>query len=205
MNTAGLIITILLTTFTGWILTWAATKMLFHPVNPIRFLGITIQGVFPKNQQLIAEKLGQAISKEFLSFHQIEEKITDAENLQKLKPDIETHIDNFLRHKLKEVFPMLAMMMGEKTILQLKEAFLAELELLFPIIMKSYMNKLRHDLDLEKIVTQKIAGFSSEKLEAILSPVTRKKYRQLQLTGLVFGFMVGILQAWLLFLLNNRI
>ena len=200
MNTAGFIITILLATFTGWILTWAATKMLFHPINPIRFFGITIQGIFPKNQQLIAEKLGQAVSREFLSFTQIEEKITDPENLQKIKPDIEAHIDNFLRHKLKEVFPMLAMMMGEKTILQLKEAFLAELELLFPLIMKSYMNKLQHDLDLEKIVTQKIAGFSSKKLEGLLSPITKKKYRQLQLTGLIFGFMIGIVQVLVAFL-----
>ena len=80
-------------------------------------------------------KLGQVVGKELLSFDEIEEKITDPENLQKLRPDIEAHIDHFLRNKLKDVFPMLATLMGEKTILQLKDAFLLELESLFPVLM----------------------------------------------------------------------
>ena len=58
MNWTGYIITVLLSTFTGWITTWIAIKMLFHPRKPIKILGLTIQGIFPKNQQQIAEKLG---------------------------------------------------------------------------------------------------------------------------------------------------
>jgi len=165
MNVTGLILTVFISGFTGWVTTWIAIKMLFHPRQPIRIFGLTIQGIFPKNQRLIAEKLGQVVGKELLSFSEIESKVTSPENLQKLRPDIEGHIDNFLRNKLKDVFPMLSMLMGEKTILQLKEAFLLELESLFPVLMKSYMNKIQHDLDLEKIVREKVANFSSEKLE----------------------------------------
>ena len=116
MNWTGFIITILLSTFTGWITTWIAIKMLFHPRKPVKFLGLTIQGIFPKNQRQIAEKLGQVVGKELLSFSEIEQKVTDPENLQKLKPEIEAHIDNFLTNKIKEVFPMLSMFIGEKTI-----------------------------------------------------------------------------------------
>ncbi|WP_301924367.1 DUF445 domain-containing protein, partial [Ferruginibacter sp.] len=67
MNWIGNIITILLSTFTGWVTTWIAIKMLFHPRRPIKILGLTIQGIFPKNQRLIAEKLGQVVGKELLS------------------------------------------------------------------------------------------------------------------------------------------
>lgn len=200
MNVTGSVITILLATFTGWVTTWIAIKMLFHPRKPFRFLGMTIQGIFPKNQLLIAEKLGQVVSKEFLSFDEIEAKVTDPENLQKLRPDIETHIDHFLRNKLKDVFPMLAMMMGEKTINQLKNAFLMELESLFPVLMKSYMNKLEHDLDLEKIVKEKVANFSSEKLEDILNQITKREFKFLELIGGVFGFVIGLSQVLVAFL-----
>ncbi len=189
------IITILLTAFTGWVTTWLAIKMLFHPRYPIKFFGMTIQGVFPKNQQMIAEKLGQVVSKELLSFEEIEAKITNPDNLQKLRPDIEAHIDHFLRNKLKEVFPMLSMMLGEKTILQLKSAFLEELELLFPILMKSYMNKLQHDLDLEKIITEKVANFSSEKLEDILKQITQKEFKFLEIISTIFGLIIGLAQV----------
>ena len=198
MNITGFVITIILSTFTGWVTTWIAIKMLFHPRKPVKILGFSIQGIFPKNQRVIAEKLGQVVGKELLSFDEIEAKITSPDNLRKLRPDIEAHIDNFLRNKLNEVFPM-AQLMGEKTILQLKEAFLTELESLFPVLMKSYMNKLQHDLDLEKIVTEKVAGFSTGKLEDILNQITKKEFKFLEVIGGVFGFLIGLAQvlaAW---------
>ncbi len=195
MNWTGNIITILLSTFTGWVTTWIAIKMLFHPRRPIKILGITIQGIFPKNQRQIAEKLGQVVGKELLSFDEIEQKVTNPENLQKLRPDIEQHIDHFLQNKLKEVFPMLAMLIGEKTMLQLKEAFLLELESLFPVLMKGYMAKLEKDLDLEKIVTEKVAAFSSEKLEDILNQITKKEFKFLEFIGGFFGLLIGLIEV----------
>ena len=194
MNWTGYIITVLLSTFTGWITTWIAIKMLFHPRKPIKILGLTIQGIFPKNQRLIAEKLGQVVGKELLSFDEIEQKVTNPENLQKLRPDIEHHIDNFLRNKLKDVFPMIAMLIGEKTILQLKDAFLLELESLFPVLMKGYMAKLEKDLDLEKIVTEKVASFSTQKLEDILNQIPKKEFKFLEFVGGFFGFIIGLIE-----------
>jgi uncharacterized membrane protein YheB (UPF0754 family) len=200
MNWTGNIITILLSTFTGWITTWIAIKMLFHPRRPIKLPGFTLQGIFPKNQRLIAEKLGQVVGKELLSFDEIEQKVTNPENLQKLRPDIEQHIDHFLRIKLQEVFPMLSMLIGEKTILQLKDAFLLELENLFPILMKSYMTKLEKDLDLEKIVIEKVAAFSPEKLEDILNRITKKEFKFLEFIGGFFGLLIGLIQVLVSFL-----
>ncbi|UEG49059.1 DUF445 family protein [Ferruginibacter lapsinanis] len=195
MHWTGYIITIILSAFTGWITTWIAIKMLFHPRNPIKIFGFTLQGIFPKNQLLIAQKLGQMVSKELLSFDEIEEKVTNPENLQMLRPEIEAHIDHFLRNKLKDVFPMLSMFIGDKTINQLKEAFLTELEELFPVLMKNYMGKLQHDLDLEKIVTEKVASFSSEKLEDILNQITKKEFMFLEFIGGAFGFIIGLIQV----------
>ena len=55
--------------------------MLFHPRKPISIFGFKVQGIFPKNQQLIAEKLGQVVSKEFLSFAEIEAKVINPDYL----------------------------------------------------------------------------------------------------------------------------
>ncbi len=195
MQWTNYIIPVLLSTFTGWVTTWIAIKMLFHPRNPVNILGFKLQGIFPKNQQLIAQKLGQVVSKEFLSFAEIEAKVTNPGNLQMLKPEIEKHIDKFLREKLTDLFPMLSMFIGDKTINQLKAAFLMELESLFPILMKSYMTKLEKDLDLEKIVTEKVASFSSEKLEDILNQITKREFKFLEVIGGVFGFLIGLVQV----------
>jgi len=203
MSWTDYIVPILFSAFTGWVTTWIAIKMLFHPRKPISIFGFKVQGIFPKNQQLIAQKLGQVVSKEFLSFAEIEAKVINPDNLEKLKPEIEAHIEIFLREKLVTLFPMLSMFIGDKTINQLKTAFLTELENLFPILMKNYMKKLESDLDLEKIVTEKVASFSSEKLEDILNQITKKEFQFLEVIGAVFGFIIGLLQVLLTQLSNS--
>jgi len=75
MNYWLLIIIPLISAFIGWITNWVAIKMLFHPREPKKILGITFHGIFPKRQQQFAEKLGKLVSAEFLSFNDIEEKI----------------------------------------------------------------------------------------------------------------------------------
>lgn len=180
--------------FIGWLTNWIAIKMLFHPRNPIQFLGITFQGIFPKRQQQFAEKLGRIVSQELLSFSEIESKITHPENVKKLMPFVENHIDQFLRKKLADEMPVISMFIGENTIQQLKKIFSQELESLFPIIMKNYMGSLQEQLDLEKLVVEKVAGFSSDKLEQILFSIMAKEFRFVEIIGAIVGFLIGLLQ-----------
>ncbi len=183
--------------FIGWFTNWIAIKMLFHPKEPKKILGITFHGIFPKRQKQFAEKLGKLVSNELLSFKDIEEKISNPANISKLMPFVETHIDHFLRVKLAEQMPVISMFIGDKTINQLKEVFITELTDLFPVIMKNYMNNLQEDLDLEKIVTQKVSGFSSDKLEQILNDIMSKEFRFVEIIGAVLGFLIGLLQVLL--------
>lgn len=187
----------LISAFIGWFTNWIAIKMLFHPKLPVNILGIKVQGIFPKRQQQFAEKLGKLVSNELLSFADIESKITNPQNVEKLLPQIEAHIDHFLRVKLKEVFPVINMFIGDKTIETLKQTFVTELKELFPIIMKNYMNHLQHDLDLEKIVINKVASFSSDKLEDILTQIMSKEFKFVEIIGGVLGLIIGIIQVLL--------
>ena len=181
--------------FIGWFTNWIAIKMLFHPKNPVKILGITFQGIFPKRQIQFAEKLGKLVSEELLSFKDIEVKITNPDNINKLMPYVEEHIEHFLRVKLAEKMPMISMFIGEKTIADLKIVFVSELTILFPVIMKNYMGNLQGELDLEKIVTEKVIGFSSDKLEDILVAIMSKEFRFVEIIGGVLGFLIGILQV----------
>jgi uncharacterized membrane protein YheB (UPF0754 family) len=183
--------------FIGWFTNWIAIKMLFHPKVPVKILGITFHGIFPKRQKQFAEKLGKLVSQELLSFSDIEKKISNPENIEKLMPFVETHIDHFLRVKLAEEMPMISMFIGDKTINQMKAVFIKELQSLFPSIMENYMGQLEKDLDLEKIVIDKVSGFSSDKLEEILQAIMSKEFRFVEIIGGVLGFIIGLLQVFL--------
>jgi uncharacterized membrane protein YheB (UPF0754 family) len=163
--------------FIGWFTNWIAIKMLFHPRMPINILGITFHGIFPKRQQQFAEKLGKMVSTELISFQEIEEKITNSRNIDKVLPFIEERIDDFLRRKLSEVFPIISMFIGDSTISQLKTVFMEELRVIFPEMIRKYMKNLESEMDLEQRVTAKVAKFSSEKMESILVQIMSKELR----------------------------
>ena len=126
-----LILIPLISAFIGWVTNWVAIKMLFHPREPKKILGITFHGIFPKRQQQFAEKLGKLVSAEFLSFDDIEQKISNPENLKKVMPMIETHVDDFLSNRLKDEMPVISMFIGDKTITNLKNMFMKEIESFF--------------------------------------------------------------------------
>ena len=188
--------------FIHWLTIWMALKLLFHPRQPKKILGFTLQGVFPKKQQQIAENIGRIVGQELLSFEDIEQTITNPANVQRILPLADEHIDNFLRVKLKESMPMIAMFIGDKTIGQLKAVFMKELEELFPVIMKNYVAHLKNDLDLEKIVVDKIANFSSDRLETMLNQILTKEFRFVEVIGAALGFFIGLLQIFLTLLMK---
>jgi uncharacterized membrane protein YheB (UPF0754 family) len=190
-----LLIIPVISAFIGWVTNWIAIKMLFHPREPKKILGITFHGIFPKRQQQFAEKLGKLVSNEFLSFSDIEQKISDPHNLKKIMPMIENHIDDFLRNRLSNEMPVISMFIGDKTINKLKAAFMNEIEILFPQVMKQFAGNLKTELDLEHIVIKKVAGFSSDKLEEILYQIMSKEFRFVEVIGAVIGFIIGVVQV----------
>jgi uncharacterized membrane protein YheB (UPF0754 family) len=191
------ILPLLLSCFTGWFVIWITIRLLFHPHKPVSIAGVKLHGIIPANQQLIAEKIGGLVSKELFSFSNLQETVTHPDNFNKLKPEIESHIDSFLRERLKDTFPMLSMLMGDKTINQLKAAFLVELESLFPVLMKSYLTTLEKDLDLEKQVTQKIAGFSIGKTQDLIYRSAHKQLIKIQVMGAAIGLLMGLIHLFI--------
>lgn len=198
-----LVIIPVISAFIGWITNWVAIKMLFHPREPKKILGITFQGIFPKRQVQFAEKLGKVISSELVSFDDIERKVTDPNNLKRIMPVVEEHIEHFLKEKLKEKMPMIGMFLGEQTISQFKTIFVEELGELFPVIMKNYMGTLQSDLDLERIVIEKVSKFSTDKFEDILNQIMSKEFKFIEIIGGVLGFLIGLLQVLITYFIGT--
>jgi uncharacterized membrane protein YheB (UPF0754 family) len=173
----------LIAAFIGWFTNWIAIKMLFHPKNPIKILGITFHGIFPKRQLQFATKLGSIVAKELISFDDIATKINSPETTKKIIPIVEEKVDHFIKTKLSEELPLLSMFINGKT-----------METMFPIVISQMTANMKQDLDVEKIVTDKVSQFSSDKLEEILFSIMSKEFKFVEIIGGVLGFIIGILQ-----------
>ena len=176
--------------------------MLFHPRQPIYILGISIQGIFPKRQEQFAAKLGKLVSEELLSFEEIKSVIANPSNLSSIMPMLDQAINRFLNEKLSETLPMISMFIGDKTIDKIKTVLSNELEQMLPLMIDQYVDKIKDRLDLEKIVTDKVKKFSSDKLESILYQVMAKEFKSIEILGGILGFLIGLLQVAITYLAN---
>lgn len=182
----------------GWFTNFLAIKMLFHPRNPVNLGLFTIQGIFPKRQDALAEKLGKVVASELVHVADIKERINDPDTATKIHEVISDRLDGFLHTGLKENFPMLAVFLNEKTLEKIKEVFTAEIEKSLPDVIDTYMDQIESKVDIQKIVTEKVLGFESDKLEELLFSILRREFRFIELVGAVLGFLIGMIQVALI-------
>jgi len=185
----------IISAFIGWLANRLLIKMLFHPLKPKSLLGITIQGVFPKQQRELSERIGKLVSKEFFTSFDLEQKISDPANFEKIMPVIEEHIDDFLRNRLKNEMPMISMFIGDKTVNKLKAAFIKEIETIFPQVMKQFAGNLKNEPGVETVVKNKIATLSPVKIEQALYQNMGKELRLAGIFGALIGFIIGVVQV----------
>ncbi len=192
----------LLSALIGWISIRLFLTVIFRPHLPHRFFFLTWQGFLPRYRQSIAIKIGKYVAGEFAGMPGIDQKVADPKNFEKVRPMIETHIDDFLRNKLKEQMPMIGMFIGDKTIVTLKAIFLQEIEDLFPQVMQQFANNLKNEIDLEILVTSKLAAVSTDQVEKLVYENARKPLQLAAVLGAAIGFLIGLIQLAIVWYTN---
>ena len=182
---------------TGWVTNWIAVKMLFHPKEPRSFLFFKIQGVFPKRQKAMAQKLGHIVASELFSIDEVVAKMTESDNKEVLL-FVENKIDDFISHKLTESMPMLGMFLNDELKTKIKTILLKEIEQVIPEVMNSYASKIKEEVNVQEMVYQKVVNFSSDKLEEILVSIMKKEFKFIELLGGILGFIIGTIQTILI-------
>lgn len=182
----------------GWVTNFIAVKMLFHPRIPINLGFFKVQGVFPKRKDSLAEKLGRIVGQELFNISDLKEQLLHEENRKAIIAVIEVRIDTFLREKLKDAVPMLAMFISDDLVNKIKTTLMAEFENSLPEIMNTFSAKLEEKVNIEEIVKEKVNNFSMEKLEDIMFSIMKKEFKFIELVGGILGFLIGLIQITLI-------
>lgn len=182
----------------GWFTNYIAVKMLFHPREPISLYFFELQGVFPKRQAVIAEKLGKMVVDELFSAKDLRDKISNPDSLEKIYDSIEEKVDDYLRDALPNKFPVMSLFIREKTRNNIKEEMLAEVERITPTVINKYLDDMEQQLDIQEIVRSKVAELSPQKLEGLINSIISKEFRFIEIIGAVIGFLVGCIQIVLM-------
>ena len=179
----------------GWLTNYLAVKMLFHPKLPIKILGVSIQGVFPKRQKQLAEKLGTLVAEELFSVKDVAQKLKELATSSESMELVGKRIEKTIREKLVKSFPMLAMFLTDEMVEKVTNLFKSELQDFLGESAQDLGRKLEESLDVKELVRVKVEAFSSNKLEEILVAIMSKEFRFIEIIGAVLGFFIGCVQV----------
>lgn len=183
----------------GWITNILAIKLLFRPINPIKIpiLNIEILGLIPKRKNEIAANIGEVISNELLSMDDILEKAFNSSSGGNFNSYLIDKIKNVINEKLN-IIPMPFRMMASPYI---DEILNKEVPSAVNEISTDLLSKAKENVDIQKIVEEKINELDLEKLEEIIIKVAKKELKHIEILGLVLGVVIGVLQGILVIFL----
>jgi len=183
----------------GWVTNILAIKLLFRPIKPIKIpiLNIEIIGLIPKRKNEIATNIGEVISNELLSMEDILEQAFNSSNGENFNSYLIDKIKNVINEKLN-IIPMPFRMMASPYI---DEILNNEVPKAVNEISADLLNKAKENVDIQKIVEEKINELDLEKLEEIIIKVAKKELKHIEILGLVLGTLIGVLQGILVILL----
>eukprot|EP01063_Lacrimia_lanifica_P039377 TRINITY_DN8635_c0_g1_i2.p4 TRINITY_DN8635_c0_g1~~TRINITY_DN8635_c0_g1_i2.p4 ORF type:complete len:245 (+),score=119.02 TRINITY_DN8635_c0_g1_i2:66-800(+) len=191
------ILTPFITLCIGYGTNTVAVKMLFHPREPKKLCCLTLQGVFPKRQTVLAEKIGETVNNRLLTHADIREYMLKDQFQASLVPVIEKIVDSLLTTGLDEVHPQFGMMLaGAQSLKQkLHKDFVAEMVEGLPEITKKISSNMEKTTKIDQMVEEKIREMSLADMEKMFLDFMEEEFKFIEFLGGFLGFFVGLIQA----------
>ena len=182
--------------FVGWITTYLAIVMIFKPREPIKILGFTIQGIVPKKRHVIAMSIGRSVEQNMISIDDFEDLINKVDLEKEVEKIIDAYVDQKFAPASEKSFvgrSYNAALKNVKT--RSKEYLTNEINQNANDVIKSFVERLEAEFDVQEIVASKIDGFDLETLENVVFGFTKAEFKFLEIMGGVFGFLIGVIQV----------
>lgn len=193
-----LCLTPFITAVIGWFTNWVAIKMLFHPRQPLRFAGLTWQGLIPRRQQQLAAEAAEIIEREILQQHTIQGEIRKID----LGPDLEAAAKTLVWERIGpklQAIPLLGGFINDGLLAQFEVIAAAEIKNEAAPLMEKVATRFEGSVDLKQMIEANIAAFDLQRLETIVNQVAQREFRTIERLGALLGFMIGLVQVTILY------
>jgi len=183
----------------GYLTNYIAVKMIFRPHKKYKILFFFIQGLIPKRQEEIAEKLGELVEEELVHKSDITTLLKGEKATEVLFELASNIIDNIFKNIIT-IFPMAQAILNENIVTEIKKNTNNYIKTNSDIILQKITGLIESQLNFKKIVKQKIMGLNLDKLEELTFKVAKKELKHIEILGGVLGFFIGLIQVFLIIL-----
>ncbi|GDX52471.1 hypothetical protein LBMAG27_15180 [Bacteroidota bacterium] len=165
----------------------------FRPYDPIKILGLSVQGILPSLQNEIAAKAGEW-AQQNISTDKMESFLLSEESLKEMHVYMEEKADDFIRNKLTERISLLKMFITEGIINQAKEVLVEQLDKMIPELIQGIIPKVSEKINIKSTVENRIKNYPLQHLEMEMKARAQKKLFSLKLLFAVLGFLLGFVE-----------
>jgi len=81
----------------------------------------------------------------------------------------------------------------------IEDVLYKELPLILPDLTKKGLKSLGGNVSISTIISQKINGLELSQLESMIVSVTRKELKYIEILGAILGFLIGLVQALIIY------
>ncbi|MGW4395224.1 DUF445 domain-containing protein [Amycolatopsis nivea] len=184
--------------FTGWFTDWLALRMIFYPLEPKKYFGVTWQGLFLKRRGEVAEAYGELIAKEIITPHNVIEAVLQGPLSDRVLALIQRQLDRELGRAANVAKPLLVFAIGSRRYQDMKLAISEQIMTRLPDTMRYIEDYATDAMDIRNVLVGKMKELSPEEFEQLLRPAFQQDEWILIATGAVLGFAVGEAQVLVL-------
>ena len=180
----------------GYVTNTIAVKMIFRPIRPVNILGIKIQGLMGRRQQDLAESIGRVVGAHLVQHDDIVRSF-DKLDFERILGDV---LDKGLAPKITELksLPLIGGFLTDDRVADLRGSIVKGIMTHKDAILEQLERAVEDGLDVQALVTEKVAAFPIEKLESLILEVASRELRAIEILGGVLGAVVGVIQVFVL-------
>ncbi|HEY3316727.1 MAG TPA: DUF445 family protein [Bacillota bacterium] len=187
----------------GGFAAFIAVKSLFWPARPVRLpiLGWRIQGLIPGHQEEAAKALGRLVEERVLSRPDLYAKLVDPVLRGELVGSLAAALETRVRALVPGIIPAFAATAVAALVRRVAQR---ELGSLLGLYLDRLASRVEGGLGLGKLVEDRVMALSPNDLEELVKGLAGPQLRWVQALGVLFGLVVGLGQAVLIWPLVSR-
>jgi uncharacterized membrane protein YheB (UPF0754 family) len=181
----------------GYLTNWIALKLVFSPREPVKIGPMTVQGLFHKRQNEVAEAFGRTVATRVLNADNIVATVMNGDGAARMNEIVEHRISELIAKY--EAHPMAKLVVPEEKRPALRADLLERIQTEWPKRGGFFHTFAGESVDLQGELERRMKALDRESYEGVLRPAFQQDEWKLIAAGAVLGTVAGILQLVYIF------
>jgi uncharacterized membrane protein YheB (UPF0754 family) len=181
----------------GYLTNWIAIRLVFSPREPVKLGRMTVQGLFHKRQNEVAEAFGRIVATRVLNADNIVATVMDGDGATRMNEIVEQRISDLIAKY--EAHPMAKLVLPEEERPALRAELLERIKTEWPKPGGFFHTFAAESVDLQGELERRMKALDRESYEGVLRPAFRQDEWKLIAAGAVLGTTAGVLQLVYIF------